>query len=306
MNKICLAIFVFGFLLVSCEKEIKFKGEGKQALLVLDAILENHKNPSVHLSRSVFFLSKNTDSSSKDISGATIILTNLDLNESYTLINTPATGIYTGNVPILPNTNYKIVVSYPNYQTISSQLKTVKDVELTDIDTSSVFIKQFGQEYRSYNVNAHFKDLNDKNFYSINLKSYLKKDSYDSDSIYLTSDTSYIQNYINSNDPSIKFYHYYNIFLTDSYFQGQFKVFPMNFTFMNTFETDYQTGGYFSYKILKLQASIVSMTEDTFTYFESFKNNQGGNPFSDPSNVFTNIENGLGIFGSVSTDFKEK
>lgn len=48
------------------------------------------------------------------------------------------------------------------------------------------------------------------------------------------------------------------------------------------------------------------MTKDMYLYFKTSQNNQGGSPFSDPSNVHTNIKDGLGIFWSVSVDEKEK
>lgn len=307
MKKTGLLILIICFIFTSCEKEIEFKGEGKQPLLVLDAILENHKNPTIYLTRSVFFLSNNTDAASKEISGATVILTNLDLNESYTLVNTPSTGSYTGSVPIEPNTNYKIVVSYPNFQTISSQLKTVKDIILEEIDTSSALVQSdFYNLQLGYSITAKFQDAPESNFYSININSYGKRDYYSADSLYINSDTSYSSHFTSSNDPSFGYFYNSNLFFTDSYFQGQIKDFVTT-TFINTEpETDYETGGYSILKILKWKTTLISMTEETYKYFQSLKNNQGGTPFSDPSNVYTNVSNGLGIFGSVAFDMKEK
>jgi hypothetical protein len=302
-----ISLILLVHFLLSCEKEIEYKGEGKQPLLVLDAILENHKPPTIYLTRSVFFLSNNTDASSKEIAGANVILTNLDKNESYTLVNTPSTGYYLGDVPIEPNTNYKIEVSYPKFQTITSQLKTVKDIILEDIDTSSTNIQnQFNYTMREYTVNAKFKDEPNSNFYAINLKSYGKKDFYNEDSIYLRSDTTYNNHFTFSSEPSLVFSHSSNLFFTDLYFQNTFKNFIVKFNINEQAETDYMTGEYSIYKVLKLNTSLISMTEDTYLYFQSMRNNQGGSPFSDPSNVHTNVKNGLGIFGSMSVDVKEK
>lgn len=307
MKNFTYFLVIFSFLFVSCEKEIEFVGEGKQPLLVLDAILENHEVPKVYLTRSVFFLTNNTDQSSKEISGATVVLTNLDLNESYVLANTPSTGYYTGTVPIEPNTNYKIEVSYPNFKTITSQLKTVNDMVLDDIDTSSSVVQElyFGNS-AVFSINLKFQDPIGANFYSIDLDSHEKIGEYDSDSVLLSSYNTISSHFPGTTDPSSKFYYNSTLFFDDIFFQGQYKVMPTTVSIYNFFNPDYETGGYEQREILKWRATLCSMTEDTYLYFKSIPKNQGGSPFSDPTNVYTNVENGLGIFGSVSVSVKEK
>jgi hypothetical protein len=307
MKNFTCFLVIFSFLFVSCEKEIEFVGEGKQPLLVLDAILENHEVPTVYLTRSVFFLTNNTDPSSKEISGANVVLTNLDLNESYVLANTPSTGYYTGTVPIEPNTNYKIEVSYPNFKTITSQLKTVNDVVLDDIDTSSAVVEdQFFGTPTSYSINLKFQDPVGANFYSIGLNSLDEINKYNSDSVFLSTYNNVSTHFASSTDPSSKFYYNSTLFFDDVFFQGQYKVMPATTFISNFIEPDYQTGGYEVRKIVTWRATLRSMTEDTYLYFKSIPKNQGGSPFSDPTNVHSNVKNGLGIFGSVSVSVKEK
>lgn len=307
MKNFTYFLVIFSFLFVSCEKEIEFEGEGKQPMLVLDAILENHEIPTVYVTRSVFFLTNNTDQSSKEISGATVVLTNLDLNESYVLANTPSTGYYTGTVPIEPNTNYKIEVSYPNFKTITSQLKTVNDVVLDDIDTSSLVTQNiYGFPTNQFTIQFQFQDLNEANFYASEVSPFVRTEVYSEDSMFVSSSELYTQHSGYSSDPSKGFEYNGRIFFTDEFFQGQQKSFPISAFFGDYVQPDYQNGGYTITKVLKWRATLRSMTEDTYLYFKSIPKNQGGSPFSDPTNVHTNVENGLGIFGSVSVSVKEK
>lgn len=306
MKRISFILVITSVFLFSCEKEIEFKGEGKQPLLVLDAILENHQTPMVTVSRSAFFLTKNTEPSIKELSGATVVLTNLDLNESYVLQNISATGKYFGSVPIEPNTNYKIEVSYPNFKTISSQLKTVSDIELTSIDTSSVFIQNpYGTPSNVGQVLFNFQDTPGESYYALTSMPYIQKDVYDEDSVFQYSTTGYFNSYNFTNESTIQFGYGGYYFINDLLYQNK----PINLT-LNTYLTEgyvYDgSGNYYTEKVLKWKGILKSMTKDMYLYFKTSQNNQGGSPFSDPSNVHTNIKDGLGIFGSVSVDEKEK
>lgn len=296
-------VFVAAVLaLFSCEKEIEYQGEGKAPVLVLDAILENGSVPSVRVSRSVFFLS-NSSISDASISNAAVKLTNVDSGTEYVLAG-DGNGYYYGTDAILPNTRYRIEVSHPDYETISSELVTVSNVVLSDIDSSSV-----GVDYeKRYFVNLQFNDAQETNFYAIQLSAEVANTFYDQNMNVVYADTSWMSPYASSNDPSIDFRFSQNSFLNDVVYNGGTKTVSFEFNQYSLYNGS--VGGGISWseqttEVIGYQGVLKNMSEDMYKYFKSIQNNDGSTPFSDPVNVHTNVQNGLGIFGSVSTSALE-
>ena len=187
MNKL---FFVAALLvLVSCDKDIEYQGEGKAPLLVLDGILENGSVPLVHVSRSVFFLS-NSSISDASISDAEVKLTNVDAGTEY-ILSSSGNGYYLGMDDVLPATRYRIEVSHPDYETISSEIVTVKDVVLSGIDSSSV-----GEDYeKRYFVNLEFNDAQEANFYAVQLSAESETTYFDSNMNVVDTDTTWMTPY---------------------------------------------------------------------------------------------------------------
>ena len=273
-------------LLGSCEKELPYSGKGKSPVLVLNAILVNHKPFVVNISRSVFFLS-NQGNTSSAISNATVVLTNLTTGEQFQLTS-GINGEYTFPFDVAPNTGYKIVVTHPDYPTISSQLTTVGDIVLDDVDTSSVELNSFERERKSV---FKFNDLPGENKYLVVFKSAFISSS--------TIDTLFTYGYGYSIDAAADneasnvtgdILYEPRIFFTDETFANQYK----NFTIKNSeYKFDDTTHTIYTYTLL-------NVTDDTYKYFKSVPKNLQVNELSDPSKVHTNIIGGFGIFGSIS------
>jgi len=292
-------LFLAVLLLVfSCEKEIEYEGEGKAPLLVLDAILENDSTPFVKVSRSVFFLS-NSSVSDAAISDADVRLTNLDSGDEY-ILNGGGSGYYLGSEIVLPNTRYRIEVSHPDYETISSEIQTVSNIILSGIDSSSA-----GLQYeKKYYVNYELNDPQEANFYAVKLFVEREITTFDSNMAVIDVDTTWTSPYLFSGDPSFDFrFDSEVMFFNDVIFNGTAKVFPTEF---NNYSI-YGGGGWNdqSTRVIGYEATLLNFSEDAYKYFKSTKNNQASDPFSDPVNVHTNVENGLGIFGSVSSSVVE-
>lgn len=292
------SLIFFGLLILAlcaCEKEIEYQGEGKEPLLVLDAVLEINVPPSIRLTRSVFFLSNNQSSADVGINGATVKLTDITNGIEYVLTSGSSSGYYQGSVSIKPNTRYKIEISHPKYTAISSEMTTVSQINLSDLDTSSV-LDNFTTRYF---LKLKFQDPNESNFYGVSVFSKRKITYYDFDSTILQIDSSTMVEYLESKDPSMAFQRSGGIFFDDAYFNGSFKTYGVEV-------------GVYSYnfnqevEILSWTATLTNLSEGAFKYFKSIGNNQPNGPFNDPSNVYTNVKNGLGIFGSYSRSFLEK
>jgi len=274
-------------LLCSCEKELAYSGKGKAPVLVLNSILVNHEPFSVNISRSVFFLSNQTNTSSA-ISNAKVVLTNLSTGEVFEMTS-GLNGYYNFPFNVAPNTSYKIVVTHPDYPTISSELTTVGDIVLDDVDTSSVILSSFERERRSI---FKFNDLPGESKYLAVFKSAVIYPS--------TTDTIFNYGYGYSidaaadneaSDVSGDLSYEPRIFFTDATFANQYK----NFTIKNV---EYGYNDDTTHNIY--QYTLLNVTEDTYKYFKTVPKNLQANELSDPSKVHTNIVGGFGIFGSIS------
>lgn len=285
-----LSLF-FLLLFFSCEKEIEYKGEGKSPVLVLDAILETNAPPLIRLSRSVFFLSNNNNAVDAGISGATVKLYNVTDGLEYILTPGSSKGYYQGTENIKPNTVYRIEISHPDYVSISSEMTTVSEVELMSLDTMRV-IEDFIIRYQN---TFAFKDPAGSNFYSVMCTTEKEVTLFDFDSTIISIDTLNSIEYVSTVDPSFGFYKSNSMFFNDAFFENKLKTMMVEFIDYSYYGMSQQN------KFLSKRVVLTHVSEGVFNYFKSIENNQPNGPFNDPTNVYTNVKNGLGIFGSFSS-----
>ncbi len=287
MRKIFFSIGLIS-VLISCQKEIEYEGEGRDPLMVLNAILEVNKPPTIELTRSVFFLSNNPNSALTKISNASVKLTDLTNNIEY-ILNYTAFGLYEGTAPILPNTTYKIEISHPDYPSISSQMTTVSVVTLNDFNFTKI-IDTYADRYL---FDFFFQDLSEDNHYAINLKNKRVETQYDFDSTVISIDTNEQTEYVFSTDVSADFTYSTAAFFNDDLFNGASKTFSAEAGVFSNYNVETE--------VLNWTATLTNLSSDLYRYFRSIPNNQPNGPFNDPSNVYTNVKNGLGIFGSFAS-----
>lgn len=285
MRKLLMGVLLIG-LAASCTKELPFEGKGKKPLLVLNCMLVNHEPFKVNIARSVFFLS-NQGTSSPAISNAVVTLTNVTTGEVF-VSDQGVDGEYIFPFDVAPNTTYKIVVTHPDYPTISSELTTVGDIVLDDVDTSSIQISNYEREKRYV---YQFNDLPGSNFYITAFKrpvlgwgpgdtlqtygyGYSTDPSNDDGSVNTTADIAY--------EP--------RLFFTDELFSNQHKNFEVRERIYN--HSDSLNTGF--------EFTLINATEDAYNYFKSAPKNLQANPLADPVKVHNNINGGYGIFGSIS------
>lgn len=291
MRKLLMGVLLIG-LMTSCTKELPFEGKGKKPLLVLNCILVNHQPFEVNIARSVFFLS-NQGVSSPAISDAVVTLTNVTTGTVHVL-NQGLGGVYTFPFDVTPNTTYKIVVTHPDYPTISSELTTVSDIVLDDVDTSGVQLGGFEREKRYV---YQFSDLPESNFYIAAFKRPVKD--------WVSEDTLLTYGYGYSTDPSVDdgsvntsadAGYEPRLFFNDVLFNNQHKNFEIKeriYNYMDSVNTGYEF-------------TLINATEDAYKYFKTAPKNLEANPLADPVKVHNNIIGGYGIFGSISYSTVQK
>ena len=287
MNKFSYLLVTAGLLFFSsCQKEIEYKGESEESLLVLNCIAENDSTFAVGLERSRFFLESN-NGNFKVESGAVITLVNQTSGQSYSVGTPDIYGKYIFPIAAIAGNSYSITAIHADYKSVSAAMIVPTVSPILSVDTTS---------YTSVNgdfmkADVKWNDPAGDDFYVMTLSV-----------VNVVSGLEYLSQPIGSADQSMdeltasefgdgeNFYP--QLFFTDDFFDGSQKTlevkYPINFI---------QLGPDEHYKFM-----LYRCTEETYKYLISTQKaqNAANDFFSEPVKVFTNIENGYGIFGAMT------
>jgi hypothetical protein len=288
MKRSNLFFVFFALLLFSCEKVIEYKGPGGTPRLVLNAIMENDSAFVVRLERTVFFLSP-TNTNRFIESGAVITLKDETNNISYTNPVYLDSGRYQFPISVNPNIKYSIKVTHPDFPEISSVMTTQPKVTLLGVDTSS-FVKN---QERWLRVKYKFNDPSGENFYIIKGKIFYSSPDWEGEYpiSFLSNDPSVDNSENQDIDGSI--YPNNNIFVYDTKFNGQYKELELTFSHPGDDQPAWEINN-------DLQFELYAMDKATFLYNRSVIKNMFTDEFSEPVKVYSNINGGFGIFGTMS------
>ncbi len=268
---------------ISCEKEIQYKGEGKDPVLVLNGITENDSTFKIYLERSYFFLSNESQGDKYIKTGATVTLTNLSSGEIFTMTNSTIDNKY--EFPFITNQNvkFKIDVSHPDYESISSEMTTVPKISLIDVDTSS-FETDYGTRKKAI---LKWNDPVGENYYFVKVSTFNPDANYKIEYFFSCLDPVFEDGGSSIEGPN----EYSEIYFTDKLFNGKEKKLEIDFY---SYPVDSaQSTPIYTYK-------LISMNKETYQYFISLNKFSNAGFFTEPVKVFSNIKNGFGIFGSMN------
>lgn len=193
---------------------------------------------------------------------------------------------------------YGLEVSYPGLASVSANATLADPVSFSEIDTTYQASDFFGG---SYQLSFDFQDPDGRNYYALSITATHKVFDYETLS-YLDSLTTYSVyfNFLERGDgiqsafveDGAVTYYGSKVFFSDDLFSGQIM------------DVDIEIGSYsfFDADTVRLDVSLEHVSEPFYLYaISSGKYDQtAGNPFSEPVSVYTNIENGLGIFSGYS------
>lgn len=279
------------FALQGCQKEIEYSGPGNDSVMVLNGVVENDSIFRIRLERSVFFLSNEPETDKHITSGATVNVTNLSTNQTYTLNQSTSGNVYDFPFTVAPNTKFKINVSHPSYPTIESEMTTTTKVDIVSVDTASIIIDQ--QPYLKTRLTWNDPTDSD-NYYMIRMKStYTSTNESYEYPLYLLSNDVSVDNSENTDiDGSI--YPVSDLMFNDDKFNGQTKTLEFITSFYPHY-SDPANPSTVSYDIY-----LITMNKETYQYYVSMKKNIYMDFFSEPVKVYSNILNGFGIFGTLN------
>lgn len=219
---------------------------------------------------------------------------------------------------------YKLVVSHPNYETASAENYIPEKVEIISFESEEKLEsnENYGYDYNILNIKLKFKDkANEKNYYRLSVRSFTGKWSPNwrekNDTTGIIEVSLQYPGYLIQNDPilnpdkegandflSSSPPNRYSVF-TDEFIDGkehqlEFGLSLSNLMWVNgeMISPEQKEGEFYQYQI-----SLQTITRETYLYLVSSYANQwySGDFFSEPVQVFSNVENGVGIFGGFTS-----
>ncbi|MCE3294820.1 MAG: hypothetical protein K0R65_534 [Crocinitomicaceae bacterium] len=281
----CFGILLGFAFLFSCQKELEFKGEGKDPLLVVNAIEQNDSTFKVYLERTTFFLSNEGEESKYIETGAIMKVTNVSTGEVFTMNQSTYDNVYEFPFVTAPGTRYKIEVSHAEYPSVSSEITTVPNVTLTSVDTSG-FSKDGSLHKRAV---LKWNDPAGENYYMLRLfyadplYDYFYQMTFQSNDEVTSGQGA---DPLSSDKPTFD-----DLLFTDELFDGEQK--QLEIEFMTYKGMTPAEDPIYTYR-------LITMNKETYLYYRSVLMGQEDSPFIEPVKVYSNIEGGFGIFGSLN------
>lgn len=274
---------IFFLALTACKKEIEFKGEIGERQLVVNCIMENDSTIKASLSKSTPAIGEQNNGPDQITSSATLVLTDETTGETFTSSSVNSENMYEFPTVAKTGHKYSISVSHSEFETATASTIIPDIVTINDWDTSSYLIEGF--PYKQ--VDVTIIDPSEDNYYIIAISSI--------DTI------SQVENviYISASEGGYDNEYGQSLFIKDKLFNNNSKKFSMEFYPEYYYDENYNKIGEMGYKI-----RLYSASKETYQYLLSVSksNESEGNPFSEPVRVYSNITNGLGIFGGIAKD----
>ncbi len=316
MKKTFLIFIAIIFVLSSCKKTLDLSITDAEKKIVINGILYPDSIVRVNISRSLGVLEEDS-TEFQFLNKATAKLYEND-NYIETLVFDSLGFYHSTIIPDLTK-KYKLEVESEGIEKAIGRVEFIKSVPFTITDVESFVIdstitvsrtSDWNEEFEPYdttfqyaNVNCKlsFEDPLETNFYVIQVYSYCFNmgyfESYENgefvlSGFYLNNDSKMQKIYANysieNNNTLIENYTFYGVdydILQDDLFNGQ--------TLSLNLDIDFTT--------FDLQPVYIKMYSVPKNYIDYSKSENkywqaNGNPFAQPVNVFSNIENGFGIF----------
>ena len=296
---IIILIFLISLISISCEKVIPFDGEVASKKIVINSIFQSDSTFKVHVSNSKSII----DSSSfENIENAIV---NIKHNNGSFVENLPHlnNGFYVGQTYPVQNQTYILEVSHPNFENVNALESLPFPITINSIDTVSLTDPINGDRYE---ITVNFKDpKNIPNYYLIEtyviFESLLVKnqDTLENDLDTAKQEMLLTDEVFQNNGSPWKEQGLFNDLLFDGN-NKNLKVEIPNNDFLEIGD-DYT----WSYKTKGIRFYLHNISSSYYYYLISLQTfrQASGNPFAQPVQVFSNVNNGFGVFAGSQVNF---
>jgi hypothetical protein len=295
MKKIKLLICLFAvFIFLSCEKVIEAKDLPEQdSRIVLNSLLFSEDLITANITASRGILS---NKAFKDLDKAVCQVFENDayLGNLINIQNGNFTSFFTAKV----NNKYRLIVSASGYSSVTATTIIPPSVKYTNLERYDTLnynyrLNQYSSTTKSLDGTSKFKlkildDLSTKNFYSIKPIVILI------DSLGNTIENDGYGLYIKNNNDE------------NSYDSNSFEIDDLTKMNGNQMTLDFDVSFYYNIpenlKSIRVYLEISNLSQEYYNYKTTLKKQAeaGGDFFSEPVLVYSNVINGLGILGGSS------
>jgi hypothetical protein len=311
--------FSFIVFFFSCVSEVDIDSSTIEKELVINGFISPDSLFTIELSQTKVIQGS---SSYSTISDATVKLyeDNVEIETlHYVKTDSDSASVYMSS-SVYPQVGktYRIEASHSGYETISCETTIPIPAQIISIDTSSIYS---GNQYK---IKVTFQDSADvANYYRIVLRKYYGNRTFYSrdtsedavfdtiieindllDGTYLDSEDPVFSSSTNADDYLFgSTENKFNLF-NDELFEGQKYTINFNFYFSSNYyekAEKYADEGCFYKLIVQLQ----SLSYEEYAYlatYENYANDDDEYSLKEPVQVYSNVDNGTGIFASHSMD----
>ena len=289
-NLLPLFLILSALTLSNCTKEIEFDAQDIAPRIVVNSLFTNDSIWSAHISRSVGVL-ETTSYTTIDNASVNIFDDNANL---VTTLTHQGDGLYTSptGVSPQPNQSYTLEASASGYESVNATNSIPSAVPIYQLDTVTS-TNNDGETILEATIT--FQDPpNVSNYYMLEVfVTGMYYDEWEQDSIEIREPLQ-----ISCDDINVETVNRFNfggfentylyLMLKDQNFDGE--NYALTFTVIN----------YAELKDMDLfgEIRLVNTSEEYFNYLKSFNMYQRtiNNPFATPVQVYSNVNNGMGIF----------
>jgi len=317
MKNIIIASIAFILILSSCRKKLDITIPKGKEHIVVNGIITNDSLIKINISKSQDILNNDTITSLNNA--------NVKLYNGETFIENLTNygyGNYASTISSEIGKQYNISVSSGELKPIKAKMQLITPVQIVSIDTTiDIENNILGEGFASKQYKVHFKikindDANTKNYYLLSISSTNPIYDYEQDPPvligYYETNQGFDTNDIifNGADAWFGIDDMYGQAFTDELINGkQYTINVNSSLYFNYYDEGVDTEG------LQVKVKLLSISEDIYKYIISYNLNQESeyDPFAQPVQIFTNIEDGLGLFSgytmvidSLGLDFLNK
>lgn len=295
-----LYILLIVCIATSCTKELPFPDTDNKNLIVINGLISPEEGVNIHLSETCHIT--DIECNQKNLENGKVFLKDESGNTLVELIHTEG-GVYLAEgFQIEYEKEYTVEASSTGLETITAKTTTPKQINCSLID----FDEAFYQNYLSRTFEIEIEDNPDEsNYYLINGWVDILNGEHDTGTelqlnSYIVPHTGFLTLDINAENMALVStvdvvpYPLDFIFLPDENFNGE--TYQLEFAL---YEEDLIIRD-----DLDLEAHIYvrSVSKELYEYYKSVTlfRLTDGNPLSEPHQIFSNIEKGVGIFGGYS------
>ena len=296
MKKLFYIVFILS--IISCEKVIPFDENQTTPKMVVNGIFQSDTAWRIHVSSSKSVI----DSASfNNVVNASVLIED-DNGNIIDVLAHDTNGFYIGNTIPQENFTYYLSVNHDIFDDITCSNEVPSLINFTGIDTATSYSN--GEKYLDLTVN--FEDPgNASNYYLV--ETYvigLGLEIENGDTLDYEIDTSkafmlLTDEVFQDGGSPWKDQGLFN----DLLFNGQTK--SLEISIPNN-ERSWDEDGYiWSYRYIGLRFYLYNISQDYYYYRRSLElyNQTNGNPFAQPVQVFSNIQNGFGIFAGAQVNY---